>query len=231
MKQTLGEERIGTCQICQQPFPKTRHDAKFCSTACRKNAQQFYARTRWMDRIDRVEMNNRRKERYYANRPQVLEKLKQWRLDNPEAAKAKDRAKYESNREKHNQRSAAYKKAHPEVSQKAYKTARKKRPWEWPLTNARNRSQKKSFAFDLTREWCEQNWTGACSLSGLPFQFGTQTHFPFSPSIDRIDSSKGYTQNNCRFVLFAVNSFKGTGTDDQMIEIARAIVSLKRSSG
>lgn len=229
MKQTLGEERIGTCQICQAPFPKTRFDAKFCSTECRTEAKKFYNRTRWLDRTDRETMNEKRKERYYAARPQVLENLKQWRRDNPEEAKAKDRAKYEANKEKHIARTNAYRKAHPEVRQKEFHNARQKRPWRQCLANARNRSLKKGFSFDLTREWCEQNWTGTCALTGLPFMFGTQTLFPFSPSIDRIKSSEGYTQNNCRFVLFAVNSFKGTGTDEQMLEIANALISLSKS--
>lgn len=42
--------------------------------------------------------------------------------------------------------------------------------------------------------------------------------------MDRIDSSKGYTQDNCRFILFAVNSFKGVGTDALMLEIAQALL-------
>jgi hypothetical protein len=29
--------------------------------------------------------------------------------------------------------------------------------------------------------------------------------FPFSPSIDRIDSNKGYTKDNCRLVCTIVN--------------------------
>lgn len=92
------------------------------------------------------------------------------------------------------------------------------------LENAKNRSLKKGFPFDLTREWCERVWTGKCAVTGLPFAFGTQTHFPFSPSIDRIDSALGYTQTNCRFVLFAINSLKGTGTDEQMLQIAQALI-------
>lgn len=107
--------------------------------------------------------------------------------------------------------------------------SRHRYPWKWPLINARRRAEKKAFSFDLTEEWCLARWTGSCELTGIPFQFGTQTHFPFSASIDRIKSSEGYTQDNCRFVLFAVNSFKGTGTDEQMLEIAKALISQSKT--
>src|SRR5216684_3279553 len=175
--QSLGEEKIGACAWCQEPFAKKRWDQKFCRRRCSERGKTSHS-TPWKERPDRAEK---------------------------------------------------YKKSHPEVGTKSYRTAREKRPWEWPLINARGRSQKKGFAFDLTREWCEAKWTGTCALSGLPFSFGSQDHHPFSPSIDRIESSKGYTQDNCRFVLFAVNSFKGTGTDEQMLEIANALILLSKS--
>jgi len=163
-------------------------------------------------------------EKYYANREQELEKYRQHRKDHPEEVRAKEREEYHRNKEKHYERVKAYRAKHPEKRNLEYKNSRQRYPWRMALENAKNRSSKKGFAFDLTREWCERNWTGHCAVSGLPFVFGTQSHFPFSPSIDRVESTKGYTQDNCRFVLFAINSFKGTGTDQDMLHIARAII-------
>jgi len=45
-------------------------------------------------------------------------------------------------------------------------------------------------------------------VTGLPFRFGawgTSSKNPVGPSIDRIDSNKGYTAANCRLVLTCVN--------------------------
>jgi hypothetical protein len=225
MKRTLGEAKTGTCGVCQANFQLARFDQKYCSTPCREEAKKSYLRADWMTRPDREKRNQERKERYYATRPETLAKWRKWRADNPELARQKDHERYERNKVKHNERVRAYKKAHPEVRRKEYENSKRRFPWKRPLANARSRSLKKGFSFDLTHEWCEQNWTGRCSLSNLPFSFGSQTHFPFSPSVDRIDSAKGYTQDNCRFVLFALNSFKGTGTDQQMLEIASALLS------
>ena len=48
---------------------------------------------------------------------------------------------------------------------------------------------------------------GACELTGTPFsaeRYGAHKA-PFAPSIDRIDSSKGYTRENCRIISVAAN--------------------------
>ena len=49
---------------------------------------------------------------------------------------------------------------------------------------------------------------GRCELSGIALSFekiGTAKAAPFQPSIDRIDSAKGYNAANCRVVALAVN--------------------------
>lgn len=227
---SLGETKIGTCHICQSPFQMVRFDQKFCSSPCRDTAKKAYHHVPWAERTDRYALNQKRAERYYHNHDEELERQRDWRKKYPELAKARDKQNYERNKKAHYVRAQKYRKEHPEIRKTEYHNARKKRPWLMALTNASNRSAKKGFSFDLTREWCEQTWTGLCAVSGLPFVFGSQTHFPFAPSIDRIDSSKGYTQDNCRFVLFAVNSLKGTGTDEQMLSIAQAIVARSKLS-
>lgn len=48
---------------------------------------------------------------------------------------------------------------------------------------------------------------GRCALTGLAFDLekGGWARRPYAPSLDRIDSSKGYTFDNCRIVCVAVN--------------------------
>lgn len=82
---------------------------------------------------------------------------------------------------------------------------------EYGLKKARHRAKELGREFDLTIDWClqrieEQHY--CCAVSGVPFFHkpkGSSKCNPYAPSIDRIDCSRGYTQDNSRIVLFAVN--------------------------
>ncbi len=67
---------------------------------------------------------------------------------------------------------------------------------------------------------------GRCSITGLPF---TRTLTPaahgdpLAISLDRVDSKRGYTADNCRLVLLAVNVALREWGLDQFVQIAQAI--------
>jgi hypothetical protein len=90
---------------------------------------------------------------------------------------------------------------------------------------ARSRARNNGLSFDLTKEWCEYGLGQGCALTGLHFKFVTnEGRSMFSPSIDKINPTGGYTQDNCRLILWGLNAFKGTGTDSDMLSIAKALV-------
>jgi len=68
---------------------------------------------------------------------------------------------------------------------------------------------------------------GRCQLTDLPFDFTpankTSTN-PYAPSLDRIDSQKGYTKENCRVVLSMVNFALGENDDETALPILKALV-------
>lgn len=69
---------------------------------------------------------------------------------------------------------------------------------------------------------------GRCALSGIKMTFGNTTDrggaLPRSCSLDRIDQSKGYERGNVRLVCFAMNAFRGSMSDEEMLEMAKATV-------
>lgn len=74
---------------------------------------------------------------------------------------------------------------------------------------AKTRALAKDLDFSLTVGWVEERTVaGVCELTGMPFEFYSDSNEqnPYAPSIDRIDSSKGYTPENCRVILWAVNT-------------------------
>ena len=93
-------------------------------------------------------------------------------------------------------------------------------PWRELLNSAKERAKKAELIYALSREWAKSTWDGKCALTRLPFRLGRGTVGPFSPTIDKIDPLLGYTPDNSRFILFAVNAMKGAGSDDDMFLIA-----------
>jgi hypothetical protein len=64
-----------------------------------------------------------------------------------------------------------------------------------------------------------------CALTGLQFWSGTAgSHKPRRPSKDRINPEGPYTAKNVRIVLYGVNALRGSGTDAEMYEIAKALL-------
>ena len=79
------------------------------------------------------------------------------------------------------------------------------------FSNIKQRAGRKGLRMTLTQKWLEDRLTvGRCDLSGLEFDLASPLLGPFSPSVDRIDSSKGYTEDNCRVILWALNAAFGS---------------------
>ncbi len=101
--------------------------------------------------------------------------------------------------------------------------------WVTCLYNTRSMAKRKNRTFALTPAWAAARWTGKCELTGLKFERAGQSGpVPRSPSIDRVDSTKGYTPDNCRFILAAVNAFRLNGSDAQMYRIANALLTKRK---
>jgi len=76
------------------------------------------------------------------------------------------------------------------------------------LQSAAMRSKKRGEPMTLTLEWVQEKMAhGYCEVSGIRFDTsGSKMADPYAPSIDRIDSSKGYSPDNCRMILWALNA-------------------------
>jgi hypothetical protein len=159
-----------------------------------------------------------------------LAKVREWRVKNQERERPKERARHMTRRDEVNPKRQQWYRDHKEHSlaqtKRIYRHARLNTPWELLLRSAKGRAAAKKVPFELTNEWAELAWTGRCAISGLEFDLGNGNHWSRmkSPSIDRIKPEIGYTPDNCRFILWAINAFKGTGTDEEMFEVVDAMV-------
>ena len=71
----------------------------------------------------------------------------------------------------------------------------------------------------LTKDWIEGKLNGLCEATGLEFDL-TGGRGPKSPSLDRMDSSKGYTPENTRMVLWAINLACGDWGQEVFLPLA-----------
>lgn len=101
------------------------------------------------------------------------------------------------------------------------------------LKLAKARAKKRKLHFSLTLAWIQKKLDyGKCEQTGLPFSFtrgindALNGRNPWFPSIDRINSSFGYNENNCQLVCCIYNLGKADWTDAEMLTMARAIVAL-----
>lgn len=166
--------------------------------------------------------NSLRAKAYHsANRDRALE-AKRRRLQNAEKAKADAVCKskyYAENKEKW----AKYRETQKKKEQSS--------PWHRAgrmLVWVRARAGKTSRDFDLTIEWvAERLERGVCEATGIPLILASDSSRaipPWSPSIDRKDSSRGYTMDNCQVVCWAYNMAKSEWSDDVVLTMARALV-------
>ena len=98
------------------------------------------------------------------------------------------------------------------------------------IQNVRYRSRKKGMECTLTVAQLRQILTrcrGRCEVTGLRFTLeeskGLRTR-PYFYSIDRIDSSRGYTIDNVRMVCVAANYAMNAWGEEVFAEIARGFV-------
>jgi hypothetical protein len=96
------------------------------------------------------------------------------------------------------------------------------------LRRAKGRAVKKQILFSLTLDdVLPKILEGKCQLTNLPFDLTQDCDSwrnPYSPSIDRIDSSLGYTKENTRVVLTSVNITLNEFGENTMLPILKEMV-------
>lgn len=88
-----------------------------------------------------------------------------------------------------------------------------KRLWQ----AARIRAKEKGLEFDLEIE--DIIVPDVCPVLSIPLKVGDGLANWFSPSIDRIDNSRGYTKDNIMVISRRANSIKSDSTIEEMEKI------------
>lgn len=136
-------------------------------------------------------------------RARKLAKWRAWYAANPEVHCARSRAWYAANRDK--------KRAMEKARVQAY-------PAEHLLRRARYRARKYNIAFSLTL--ADITIPESCPILGMKLKVGASRKDGASPSLDRIDNSKGYIPGNVCVISDRANRIKNDGTAEEFERIA-----------
>jgi hypothetical protein len=102
------------------------------------------------------------------------------------------------------------------------------------LARCKAQAQKAGLDFDLDLNWFETNLKGKkCAVSGLDFVMPVYEpnargkRGPWTPSVDRIDNSRGYVKENCRLVVWMYNLAKSNYEENEMHKLCDAVINNK----
>ena len=89
------------------------------------------------------------------------------------------------------------------------------------LHSCKNRAIQKNMEFNITIE--DIVIPEICPILKQPLIYGTKAEYNFSPSVDRIDNSKGYIKGNIQIISKKANMMKNSGTVEELILFAEWI--------
>jgi hypothetical protein len=87
------------------------------------------------------------------------------------------------------------------------------------LKYAKARAKQKNLEFSLTRE--DIIIPEFCPYLKVKLEKG---HFKYTPSIDRIDSTKGYTKDNIQIISKQANAMKWDSNPEELIQFAKSVL-------
>jgi len=101
-------------------------------------------------------------------------------------------------------------KANPDFFKERARLWRIKNPARYMVSQIKSRATKRGIDFNLKEE--DITIPDTCPVLGIPLKYGGNKNKDNSPSVDRIDNSKGYTKDNICVISYRANSLKSNAT-------------------
>lgn len=90
------------------------------------------------------------------------------------------------------------------------------------LAGARRRASVRNIDFTITEE--DIIIPSKCPILEVPLVIGTKDNYEYSPSLDRINNSKGYVRGNIQVISKKANSMKNSATLEELKAFCRNVL-------
>jgi len=127
----------------------------------------------------------------------------------------------EDRRTYHREYSKKWRQENPEKAAAAWNRAYKKRktkhhadPRHKMLVDARGRARRKNLEFNISLE--DFSVPECCPVLGIKLSVGDKSRHDGSPTLDRIDNSKGYVKGNVEVISWRANHLKSDATTEEI---------------
>lgn len=163
---------------------------------------------------DRIKAKS--KARYEQKADEIKEQTRLRDLRDPE----RTRLARQQSRHRHAQRvreeSKRWRDSHRDTHRQANRVVYYRSLQRRLFENAKKRAKVKGWIFDLTID--DIVITDTCPVLDVPFVWGEGLH-DYSPSLDRTDSTLGYTKGNVAVISTLANRIKSNATVDQIKKV------------
>lgn len=115
------------------------------------------------------------------------------------------------------------------AAKQRWKEQNPKNAWvSYALGGAKERAAKAGLPFELDKDYVSAIIPDVCPVFGTPFLFiGGKRLRPDSPTIDRLEPSKGYVRGNIAVISAKANAIKSNATADEIQRVAEWLRSVK----
>ena len=117
------------------------------------------------------------------------------------------------------------------IAKQRWKEKSPKRAWAvYAVGGAKDRARRLGLPFDLDKDYVAAIIPDACPVFGTPFLFiGGKRTRPDSPTIDRVQPSKGYVKGNVAVISMRANAIKSNASADEIQRVADWLRTFKES--
>jgi len=198
------------CQICQVEkslddfgIDNSKKDGKliYCKTCHREKQRKYYE-----DNSEKQKLKQKIFREHHKNDPQYKEwkrnQDKKYRTEHAKELKERKLKNRDVLLKRRRELRAMKHISNPEI---------------FLLEASKDRARKKGLEHTITLN--DIKIPPVCPILGIPLKVGVGNPTPNSPSIDRINNSKGYTPDNIIVVSWRVNDLKRNSTIDELEKI------------